>query len=99
MKCVTLIFLLLLQTFGGSPSEEPHTKNNPVKIAVVGLTHDHVHWLFGRDNNRNDIEIVGIYEPDEELWLRYKEMYDLNQSLHFDDLAEIFSLVKYSSEG
>lgn len=55
------------------------------------MTHDHVHWLFGRENERNDIHIVGIYEPNQELWLRYKEMYDLNQELHFDNLTEMLN--------
>jgi hypothetical protein len=34
----------------------------PVQIAVAGLTHDHVHWIFGRDNI-GDIEIVGSMNP------------------------------------
>ena len=30
-----------------------------VKIAVVGLTHSHVHWILGREDV-GDVEIVGI---------------------------------------
>ncbi len=66
-----------------------HLQNNhspePVQIAVAGLTHDHVHWIFGRDDV-GDIEITGIYEPNRELWERYKNWYDLDDALHYTDL-------------
>lgn len=91
MNCIILIYFLLIQPFNNSPSEGAIHTNKPTKIAVAGLTHDHVHWLFGRDNSWNDIEIVGIYEPGKELWHRYKKMYDLDQDLHFDDLSAMLN--------
>ncbi len=89
MNYLLLIILLAIQLFGDASDEHQTNQTQPLKLSVAGLTHDHVHWLFGRDNNRNDIEIVGIYEPNEQLWQRYQEMYDLDQNLHFSDLSEM----------
>lgn len=91
MNSIVLFLFLVLSVFRAAPENTPISENKPTKIAVAGLTHDHVHWLFGRDNSRSDIEIVGIYEPNEELWRRYKEMYELNQNLYFDDLSSMLN--------
>jgi len=91
MTSLILTLVTILSTFSVDPESIPSSQNEPTKIAVAGLTHDHVHWIFGRDNSRNDIEVVGIYEPNEELWQRYMEMYDLDQNLHFDDLSEMLN--------
>lgn len=75
----------------------PATKNpEPVRIAVAGLTHDHVHWIFGRDEV-GDIEIVGIYEPDDVLWERYRDWYSLDEILHYSELDHM--LDETSPEG
>lgn len=91
MNSKILFICLLTLLYMGIYSPASNAQNKPVRIGVAGLTHDHVHWLFGRENEQNDIHIVGIYEPNEELWLRYKEMYDLDQELHFDDLSEMLN--------
>jgi predicted dehydrogenase len=85
---ILLTFLFILSLIA-NPNAIQAQDNEPLKLAVAGLTHDHVHWIFGRDNSRNDIEIVGIYEPNVELWQRYKEMYDLDENLYYSDLSEM----------
>jgi predicted dehydrogenase len=90
---IQLIFLFTLLLIA-SPNATHAQVNEPVKLAVAGLTHDHVHWLFGRDNSRNDIEVVGIYEPNHELWKRYMKMYNLDQNLYFDDLSNMLNEVQ-----
>ncbi|NBC66224.1 MAG: Gfo/Idh/MocA family oxidoreductase [Bacteroidetes bacterium] len=91
MTSLILTLATILSTFSVDAESIPTSQNKPAKIAVAGLSHDHVHWIFGRDNSRNDIEIVGIYEPNEELWQRYMKIYDLDQNLHFDDLSGMIS--------
>ena len=49
-----LIIFLLFCTISFSQEE---TKETPVRIAVIGLTHTHVHWILGRTKN-DDIEIL-----------------------------------------
>jgi len=64
-----------------------------LKLAVAGLTHGHVNWIFNRED-KNDIEIVGIYENDKELIKKYKTRYDLDENLFYTDLEEMLDVVK-----
>ncbi|RYY52389.1 MAG: Gfo/Idh/MocA family oxidoreductase [Chitinophagaceae bacterium] len=50
-------------------------KNNPLRIGVAGLTHSHVHWIFNSAKTEN-IEIVGIAEPNKELAARFVQQYN-----------------------
>ncbi|MEC3906159.1 Gfo/Idh/MocA family oxidoreductase [Tamlana sp. 2201CG12-4] len=63
-------------------------QNNPVKIGVIGLTHTHVHWIFGSEKN-GDIKIVGIVEPNKGLALRYAEQYGFSMSMRYDTMDEM----------
>lgn len=60
----------------------------PVQIAVVGLTHSHVHWIFGNPDRR-DIEIVGIVEPNQELALRFSKQYGFSMDIVFDSMEKM----------
>lgn len=60
-------------------------KTDPVRLAIAGLSHDHVHWVFGRENI-GDIEIAGIYESNINLQKRYASQYNLPDSLFYNDL-------------
>ncbi|MEO0741135.1 MAG: Gfo/Idh/MocA family oxidoreductase [Bacteroidota bacterium] len=70
------------QSTGGeaSPDETP-----PVRVGVVGLVHTHVHWILGRED-RGDIEIVGIVEPNRDLAERYAEQHGYAMDLVYADL-------------
>lgn len=65
----------------------------PIKIAVAGLSHGHVDWIFNR-TDKNDITLVGIYEPNPELVDRYAKRYNLAPNLFFNDLTEMLDKVK-----
>ena len=85
-----LIIFLLFCTISFSQEE---TKETPVRIAVIGLTHTHVHWILGRPKN-DDIEIVAIVEPNHELAKRYVEQHNLSIDLVYhsiDDMLEKIS--------
>jgi predicted dehydrogenase len=64
-----------------------------LKLAVAGLSHGHVDWIFNRDD-RQDIEIVGIYETNLELIEKYKNRYDLKEDLFYTDLEAMFDAIK-----
>jgi len=85
-----LTFLLLLQFFVQTSQHSQYSEIQPVRIAVAGLSHDHVHWLLGRDNEKNDIQLVGIYEPNVRLQERYAETYNLDRKLFYTDLDKMF---------
>ncbi len=70
------------------------TKPQPVRVAVVGLTHTHVHWILGREKDKGDITIVGIYEPNIDLAQRYLDQHGFDMSLHHTDLEQMLDVVK-----
>lgn len=64
-----LIFFILMACM------QMQGQNKPLKLAVIGLTHTHVHGVFGSEN-RGDFELVGVVEPNPDLARRYAEQYD-----------------------
>jgi predicted dehydrogenase len=69
------------------------TANTPIRLAVVGLTHDHIAFLLDR-KNKTDISIVGICEPNTELSHRYAKKWNLNTNLLYTDLNKMLDIVK-----
>ena len=41
-------------------------QQTPVRMAIAGLSHDHVTWIL-RNWQRNDLDIAGCWEPDQAL--------------------------------
>ena len=70
-----------------------YAKKPPVKIGVAGLTHSHVHWIFGSEK-RGEIEIVGIAEPNKELAQRYSDQYGFPMSMVYDSLDDLLAAQK-----
>ena len=66
---------------------------SPVKLAVAGLTHGHVGWVFNRAD-KTDIELVGIYEPNPELVKEFSERYKLDKKLFYSDLNKMLDVTK-----
>lgn len=85
------IIVLLLSYFPGSSAQ--NSKKQPVRIAIAGLTHDHVH-LFFRRHDQGDIKLVGVFEPNQELAQRYAKRYGINLNLFYADFTEMLDAVK-----
>lgn len=62
-------------------------------MAVVGLTHTHVHWILGRAD-RGDIRIVGIVEPNKDLARRYAAQHGYSMEIVFNSMAEMIAKTK-----
>ena len=62
-------------------------QNNPVRIGVDGLSHDHIHGLLNKHKERQDIIIVGIAEPDRNRAEQLARQYGFDMTIVFDDLA------------
>ncbi|MCW9706342.1 Gfo/Idh/MocA family protein [Fodinibius salsisoli] len=90
MKYFLSAFLLLFFNIN-SQGQPPSTES--VEVVVAGLSHDHVHWILGREES-DAISIVGIYEPDKELQQRYARQYDLDETLFYTDLEEALDTLK-----
>ena len=65
----------------------------PVRIALAGLSHDHVFWLL-RHLKRPDVVVVGIWETDRALAARYAAQFGLAPELIYPDLAAMLDAVK-----
>lgn len=65
----------------------------PLKLAVAGLSHGHVDWVFNR-KEKQDMQVVGIYETNPELVERYIKRYQLDRSMFFTSLNEMLDKVK-----
>ena len=68
-------------------------QSKPLKVGVIGLTHTHVHWIFGSEK-RGEIEIVGIVETNKDLAQRYSEQHGFSMDMVFDDMDELIKKKK-----
>ncbi len=87
MRWYILIFGLFisLASFGQS--------KKPLRVAVVGLVHTHVHWILGRED-RGDIEIVGIQESNIDLAQRYADQHGFSMDIVYPDIDTMLDEVK-----
>ena len=86
-----LIAALAFLFFGSIPSAQSQSSSEqpPMKIAIVGLVHTHVHWILGRMKD-GDFEIVGIVEPNKDLAKRYAEQYGYSMDLVYDAIDQLW---------
>ncbi len=63
----------------------------PVRLAVIGLVHDHARLLFPVLSGRDDFQLVGIVEPDADVVGYYKEHFKLDPALFFPTFAALLA--------
>jgi predicted dehydrogenase len=63
----------------------------PVRYAIVGLTHDHARGFIPSARGRTDVHLVGIVEADQQLVARYAKAYNLNTNLFYPTLEALFA--------
>ena len=80
------LFIAALSVLSTRASAESAT---PLRLAVVGLVHGHVAGFFRNNLHRNDIQIVGICDPDAQLRDRYAKQYRIDPELLYGDLGEM----------
>jgi predicted dehydrogenase len=81
------VLFMLAQALAGSAA-------GPVTYAIVGLNHDHARGFVPGNKSRQDIQLVGIAEPDRELAMRYARDYKLSTNLFFANLEDMLEKVK-----
>ncbi|MDQ6763389.1 MAG: Gfo/Idh/MocA family oxidoreductase [Bacteroidota bacterium] len=65
----------------------------PIRVIVAGLNHDHVHGILNQ-YNKGLVDIVGIAEPNKQLQQKFGKLYHLPDSLFFDDLKKVVLMKK-----
>ncbi|MCG8579903.1 MAG: Gfo/Idh/MocA family oxidoreductase, partial [Bacteroidales bacterium] len=86
------ILLILLLSFLSINTYCQENKE-PLTVGIIGLTHTHVHWIFGSEP-RGEIKIVGIVEPNKELAKRYAAQYKFSMDMVFSSMEEMLKEVK-----
>lgn len=76
-----LLFLLFL-TYTG------YVYAQPLKVGVAGLNHDHAYGLM-QQYKKGAVLIIGIAEPNEQLVARYKQRYQLPDSIFYKTVADM----------
>ncbi|MCC6426148.1 MAG: Gfo/Idh/MocA family oxidoreductase [Phycisphaerales bacterium] len=88
-----LLVLLAACSSTPAPTEDRgtnySTQTGPLRLAIFRLTHDHAHGPLWNSTQRQDIQIVAIFEPDKALFDRYASKYNLDPSLRYDDPEEM----------
>ena len=74
-------------------SAQSQTKQKPLRLAVIRTTHGHSGWILGR-KEKDDVTLVGIYEPDQALAQQQAKRYNLPASLFYTDLNRMLDAVK-----
>jgi len=64
-----------------------------LRVVVAGLNHDHVHNIL-RANKEGRVIIIGVAEPNKQLWKKYGDMYQLPDSLFSDNLENLLKQKK-----
>jgi predicted dehydrogenase len=87
MKYTVVLLLVLCNLLYFTTSLRAQAEK-PLKVAVAGLSHDHVTGLLERYKN-GEVVIVGIAESDTNLIRRYQERYELPATLFYKTLPAL----------
>lgn len=86
--CASLLILIAMPLLH-APILNAQTPASPLRVAIVGLVHDHVSGFLAQLPQHRDVELVGIAEPDPALQAKYQKKYALADSLFFKDPAKM----------
>lgn len=85
MRALVILFLAFLSVSSMA--------QKPVRVAVAGLSHGHVGWIFNR-KDKTDIQLVGIWETNPDLVKQFTERYKLDPKLFYSDLNKMLDETK-----
>ncbi len=87
MKKLILLFAFTCLAAFPSPAQDMP----PVRIAIVGLVHDHVGGFLPRLHGQQDVQLVGIVETNQVLIERYSRHFHLSPDLFYPSLEDLFA--------
>ena len=64
-----------------------------LRVIVAGLNHDHVHNVLSAFN-KGTVTIIGIAEPNKQLWAKFGKQYHLDNSLFYPSLKQALQAQK-----
>jgi predicted dehydrogenase len=88
-RIVLMALPLLLGASTAVQTAAAQTASGPLRVAIVGLTHGHVEGFLGQLPKHQEVQLVGIAEPDPALQAKYQQKYSLANDLFFKDMAKM----------
>src|SRR3954452_9556405 len=85
---VTVVALVLALLIPNAAAEQA-TRDRPLRLAIAGLVHGHVSGFLRGAQGRQDVEIVGIFEPDTEVLQQYGGSYKIPEAARFTNLDDM----------
>jgi len=89
----SLLFIFMLSIAFSLFAQKDTVKQKPLRVAVVGLVHAHVHWILGYQR-KEEIELVGIAEPNRELAERFSKQHGYNMNMVYKTMEEMIEKTK-----
>ena len=89
---IVLSLLLAIILLSYTQLSAQTSSDKPVRLAVAGISHDHVGWILSR--KKPDVALVGIYEPNKELAELYAKKFKLEATLFYNDLNKMLDATK-----
>lgn len=90
-KEMFLVCAILCAVILGAGRNSFAQEKAPVRVAVVGLVHGHVHGLFRMLPEHPDVKLVSIYEPQKPLAEQYAKQYHLETVPVYNDLEKMLT--------
>jgi predicted dehydrogenase len=89
-KWSRVLLALLVAAPGVALSQTPPPA--PLRVAIVGLVHDHVAGFLAQLPQHHNVELVGIAEADPALVAKYEKKYSLPETLFFKSMANMIEV-------
>ena len=90
----TLRFAILGILFAATWVADAQDSKPPVRVAVVGLSHDHAYGFFPQLRGRSEVELVGVVETNRALIETYTRRFNLSSNLFFASMDDLFARTK-----
>ena len=92
LRCAAAIVTIATALVPGRAQEAP--RDAPLRLAIAGLVHGHVSGFLRAAQERRDVQIVGVFDPDAALRRSYAERYALPDAALFDSLTTMLDRVR-----
>jgi predicted dehydrogenase len=89
LRFLTVSAVLLSTAWSPQPQSEA-----PLRLAIVGLVHGHVSGFLRAALTRQDVRIVGVFDPDSNLVRSYTDRYKLGNDIGFTSVDAMLDATK-----